>query len=339
MAILETLGTQALGMILGDTWGKQQDRYQDARQLEQQRKLQGLQIEGNKELADYSQELSYDLWKRTNYDAQRREMEKAGLNVGLMYAKGGPGGTTGGVSAGNAQGGQAPVGEMNRGMGMQLALQTAMTQAQIENVKADTALKQTEAGKKGGVDTQLVENQIEKLKAEVKNTEAQTALTNIQRSLATLQEATTELTFNEGLTKIRTETAQAVQVWETLKRNNVIGDATADDQINKIRNEVALQVLQAEVMRTGITNTQADTAVKRQAVQNMINDIAMAFQGNEQRWRELELKDRENWIKEKLATNAEAQTAFNTSTPQQIKQWLEIIPTIIGLAPQKKIGF
>ena len=165
MAILDSLGTQALGMMLGDTWGRQQDRYQDERQLAMQRKLQDLQLEGNKQLADYGQQLSYDLWQKTNYAAQRAQMEKAGLNIGLMYQQGGPGGTTQHGTAGQVAGAQGAQAGQNVGMGMQLGLQTMMQQAQIENIKANTEKTKAEAVKTAGVDTDLAKGTIAQLKA------------------------------------------------------------------------------------------------------------------------------------------------------------------------------
>ena len=62
-------------------------------QIHQAQQLQQMQISGSKELTQFQNEEAYQQWLRTNYSAQRREMEKAGLNIAMMYGKGGQGGT------------------------------------------------------------------------------------------------------------------------------------------------------------------------------------------------------------------------------------------------------
>ena len=84
MSILGMLGGQALGKIFGIG--------EDRRQLEQQRKMMELQIQGSKEMGKFNKELQMELWRDTNYHAQVEQMKKAGLNVGMMYGGGGSGG-------------------------------------------------------------------------------------------------------------------------------------------------------------------------------------------------------------------------------------------------------
>ena len=82
--------------------------WQDKRQLKQQEKLQELAMKGQKEMSEFNQGLAIDTWEKTNAAAQRKQLEKAGLNVGLMY--GGPGGggrTT--AQPGTVGGATAPV--------------------------------------------------------------------------------------------------------------------------------------------------------------------------------------------------------------------------------------
>lgn len=118
------------------------EKRQDQRQIEQQQKLTDQQIKANKELADYSQGLQMKMWNDTNYEAQKKHMEAAGLNPGLMYGMSGGGGTTtGSASAGNAGGGQAAnsaaTQQANTAMGIQMA-QMALMAAQAEKTKAET---------------------------------------------------------------------------------------------------------------------------------------------------------------------------------------------------------
>lgn len=135
----------AIGMLLG--------KWNDKRQLKQQEQLQNLQIEGQKKLTDYNTSKQLQMWKDTNYKAQVEELKKAGLNPGLIYGMSGGGGTTANISPGNVSGGQAPTGgrEIQDMIGM--GLQYQLLAAQKANIEADTKLKETEATKKGGVDT------------------------------------------------------------------------------------------------------------------------------------------------------------------------------------------
>ena len=108
--------------------------------------------------------MQMQMWEDTNFAAQVKQLEKAGLSVGLMYGKGGAGGTTTGAGATGVSAPTAPT-----GMGMigssQLATQAAnieLIQAQTENVKADTE-------RKLGVDKNKVEAETKNLLATTEN--------------------------------------------------------------------------------------------------------------------------------------------------------------------------
>ena len=49
----------------------------------------GLQYNYGQQAADAEYRRNLQMWKDTNFGAQRDEMEKAGLSVGLMYGHGG----------------------------------------------------------------------------------------------------------------------------------------------------------------------------------------------------------------------------------------------------------
>ncbi len=103
--------------------------------------LQENQFQNQKELNKQGSELQYDLWNKTNYDAQVKHMKKAGINPGLLYGKSGAGGsTTGSQGGGSAGGGNAnapmDVGAVS-GMGM-MASQIALNLSKKENLDADS---------------------------------------------------------------------------------------------------------------------------------------------------------------------------------------------------------
>lgn len=214
-------GAGALGQVFGLITGGIQDR----RQLKQQGRLQDQQIEGNKEMADYNYNKQLEMWKATNYEAQRKELEKAGLNAGLLYGMSGGGGTTVGSGAGAGVGGaQADGGAERTGMGLQMASQLALQKAQKENIEADTENKKAQTGKTG-VETETAkgtqEAQIDKAK-----TEAQTAVEEMwlktnertvsdhtikQRVEMTMQELLGQIAKNKNTdTDTRNKQAQAI---------------------------------------------------------------------------------------------------------------------------------
>ena len=123
-----------LGIITGD--------YNDRRQLEQQKKLMEMQNQYDEIASQRNLNNQLELWQKTNYPAQVEQMQKAGLSVGLMY-KGG--GQSGQIAADNTNR-QAPTAANGGGMEiqqmMQLMLNNKMTEAQIENIKADTKGKE-----------------------------------------------------------------------------------------------------------------------------------------------------------------------------------------------------
>ena len=109
------------------------DRKQE--QIDQQRKLQELQIQGNKNMLDYSSMKQREMWDYTNYSNQRKHMEEAGLNPAMMYGMSGGGGTTVGNPSGSVNGGTASTDSQLRAneiASQGMALQLAKLQSEIK---------------------------------------------------------------------------------------------------------------------------------------------------------------------------------------------------------------
>lgn len=124
----------------------------EQRAMRNQRELMDLQQQNQQQLNEQGANLQYQNWLRTNYSAQVKQMEKAGLNVGLMYGMSGAGGaTTGSQGGGSAASGNAPAPQqMDIGNIMQaasqVAAQTELLKAQKENIEADTRNKEAQEG-------------------------------------------------------------------------------------------------------------------------------------------------------------------------------------------------
>lgn len=166
----------AIGGIVGAGLGMINQGAQDKRQLEQQKKLQELQIKGGKEMSEFQNEQQYNMWLKTNVGAQKRLMKEAGLNPALMYGQGGGGGATTGGGGGAMPTG-ASAGDPNAGaanmmqMGMQLAqMKVLESQARKNNVEAD---------KQEGVDTEKGKQDIKESQARVTGQEFQNKMNEL----------------------------------------------------------------------------------------------------------------------------------------------------------------
>lgn len=156
-----------MGLLLGG--------HNDRRQIKQQQKLQDMQIKGQKDMAGFNKQLALDMWNETNYGAQRKHMEDAGLNVGLMYGGSGAGGATSNAGAGGSvTGAAAPQG----GNEVQAGVMGMMQQAQIDLIRAQTNKTNVEAENEAGVNREQTIAQTGKVTAE----SIATALENEYRS-------------------------------------------------------------------------------------------------------------------------------------------------------------
>lgn len=187
-------------------WGK----YQDS-QWNKERNRQNILNEDaaminfkyGEQAADAAMRRAEDMYnKYESYSAQRQQMEAAGLNPALMYGMGGSTGQS--VGSGQQGGGAAGTAEPMNQASMMIAaaeqrsvsLEQQMISAQIENIKADTREKNTNADSTGGKDGTVGASQIAKnladaglSKAATANEEADTALKKFQQKVNDLTEA------------------------------------------------------------------------------------------------------------------------------------------------------
>lgn len=194
------------------------------------------------------QQIQQQNWNYTNFENQRKHMENAGLNVGLMYGMGGAGGST----MGGASGGSAAMAQSTDNIGsniMAQMLQQKAIESQVElnkasankeqaladetnkwkkgNIEADTAGKTLENRYKAG----NLENQLEQTALENKKLVNENKISQIEADYK-LQEKKLELaglSLNNILTKSKTNLT-----------NEQI-EQTKQDVINSIKNTLANQ--------------------------------------------------------------------------------------------------
>jgi len=144
----------ATGMSMIDSgsnmanWGFSMiDSYRaEHKNYERNKDLMDIQFRNQQELNRQGQALQLDTWNKTSYPAQVAMLKEAGLNPGLVYAKGGTPGTTGSQGGGNAASASSQMRREPRwvdlSQSMLLKGQLEILEAQKANINADTANKQ-----------------------------------------------------------------------------------------------------------------------------------------------------------------------------------------------------
>jgi len=292
-------------------------------QLQQQKALTAQQVRAQKELGQFNQDLALEMWEKTNYDAQVKQLEKAGLNVGLMYKGAGQGGTTqGGQASGAVAGGQATGAPPINAPQMGMALQLAMQQAQIENIKADTELKQTEATKKGGADTEQILATIDKLKQDTANAAIQGDILEYEKEIRRIESELKDQTYIDIIVGIRAANDKLISEAKSAAAQGQIDQNTVDEKIKLIEQSTVEQQLRIAGQKAGLEKTSME-------IKEMAATITNMAATREIKWTEIDQAEKERFVREKLMKLTEKQTEFNTSTANQIKQWTSIITDII----------
>lgn len=295
MGFIENLGIGAAGQaasgLVDAGMGLLLEKHNDKRQIKQQQKLQDMQLAGQKAMGIFNKEQAMQMWHDTNYAAQIAEMEKAGVNPGLLYGMSGGGGTTASTAPGNISGASAPTGKpisADTGMGMQLQLM----KAQKENIEADTRNKEADTANKP-------------LQGE--NIQAGTGLTKAQTMIANAAAKVANATVEEQINTVVAEMAKAqaeVQISETGVQ---VARGTQQAQINLLNAQAAGQIITNELNKllkekvsaeTGKIG--AETELTQAQKTNVQQFVQMWSQDNAQKWQQLSLEERKVKVAEAL---------------------------------------
>lgn len=241
----------------------QNKKAQDKRQLKQQQGLTDIQAKANKSQAEYERQLAMQMWKDTNFDAQKAEMEKAGLSIAGMYSGAGGGGTAGGVSVAGVGGGSASDSasmanaETNKiGMALQGA-QLGLLGAQKENIEADTRNKEAGAG------GQEIENEV---KGNTKNSQELQIGAEAQRSAEEASMATTRNQILKATSDMEIARQKAVSKGEEI--HNLL--MNADIKVSKQRVINMVREIQESVQRIAIEKGKLSNEVIKNAWQETV---------------------------------------------------------------------
>lgn len=184
--------------LLGGLFKKNKNGLKNQQKLMQQaweyeKEGMGLQYNYGQQAADAEYKRNLQMWKDTNYGAQKAEMEKAGLSVGLMYGNGG------GQAASTAGGdGMQPNGPKTNPVEVALqqqalGLQLKQIEAQNRLANAEATKTTVEANKIAGVDTEgakldnewkKIENRIQLSRENIEASNVTAAEANAQKAIA-----------------------------------------------------------------------------------------------------------------------------------------------------------
>lgn len=262
MGAFDGLIGQGLGMIL--------DSNSDERQIKQQQRFTDMQMAANKEMTKFNREQAMQMWKDTNYGAQIDEMKKSGLSEGLIYGMKGGGGVTTSMPSSNVGSGTAENMGMKNGMGMQLGLQAAMTEAQTRLIEAQTQKTEVETEKTAGVDTELT-----------------SAMTTEKVEAALRQQMENNYmgkgAYSDGMSgyEVRAQ-REAAEMYNTVARTE-LEKLRVEQMPKELANEVQRVVLEGQ--RVAIEGMNARTQQERnnitREVEALKRSLAIQLQGNE----------------------------------------------------------
>lgn len=320
MGLLGTVGSVGLGLAL--------EGHNDRRQLEQNEALLNQQIRAQQKMGKYNQQLALEMWDKTNYEAQRKHMEKAGLNVGLMYGMSGGGGTTANTPGGNvgATGAEGQKGEV--GMALQLGLQAELQKAQIEATRAQANKTNVEAQKLAGADT-------EKTGQETRNLQVQNLILQHEEKIKGVESRVQQDTEADQLEAIRNANDVSEGQAKSALAKGEIDQATFEDVIKQIQTTTIEQQIRIAAMKTGISKTIVDTEETKKAIQKISADIQNMTFEQRMKWENWTQSEKERWIKEQQLELNRQGINFQTGGGAETKRWAEIIGEIMKAVPKR----
>lgn len=232
-----------LGNLFGGGGPSKKELMEQAWQYEKEG--MALQYQYGQQAADNEYARNLRMWKATNYGAQTKEMEAAGLSKGLMY--GGGGGQAASTAGGDGMQPSGP--KMNpveaalqqQAMGLQLK----QIEAQNKLANAETAKTLAEANKIAGVDTKGQE------------------LSNKWQEIENRIQLSKENIAESNVTEAAANAKKAVELWKQEALNTKYLDETQEERVTKLIAEIAL-IQKEGAVQDSIVDVNYNTARKIQ---------------------------------------------------------------------------
>lgn len=238
------IGT-AVGGLVGGALGIASNLFNNSNQVNQNQRLLDQQKAYNEQLSSYNEGVQLDLWQKTNYEAQREQMEKAGINPAMMWAKGM---NAGGTTAANTVATTQATTQQNKPLDITNAAdainRSKKTEAEIPNIQQDTQLKAAEA----------------------LNTTAKTKMQELQNEITGTELPNLEEIINQTANGLRADAHKKFSEGALTQQQVDIMEKTWNEQLSSIGIENALKKAQTSATNA---NEQATIASVSQTWANI----------------------------------------------------------------------
>lgn len=264
--------------------------------INQKRQLKGL----DKSL-QLQNKYALDIWEKTGYGAQKKQMEEAGINPALLYGMSGGGAQT----IGNATGAM-PTSPGSKGMGIEQGIQLALLQSQIKVNESEANKNNAEANATGGYRKDLAG-------AQTGEHIARTGLINVDRELKDLDLWWNQKSFNDRLDYITATAEKAKEEVKQAKVTTGIAQNTEKAATETIKLKAVNQLLQ-----NLLTGEQISLAKGQQ------QEIQSRIQLNQAQINKFAAEISQNWV-----------NLNRNERELQLKQWVELMnknfPSILNV--------
>lgn len=226
-------------------------------------------------------------WKATNFAEQRRQMERAGLSVGLMYKQGG----SQGVSAtppGQIQKRNVIPMDVNSAMQMQfqaqqLRLQQQQTEANVKNTNADTNLKNVQAQNQaaGGIEYEGKAATIENLKQQTENAKLQNELGQFEKTIKEVSANIAQETERDIIYQIKAAGSKMMDEARSAYAQANVDQATQDERIKQIEQTTKEQAMRMIIMKLSGDKLVMETEETAQRISQITAEIEKTIKETE----------------------------------------------------------
>ena len=167
----------------------------------------------------------------------------------------------------------------------------SLLDAQKKNIEADTNLKEADANKTSGVDTDEKKVTIDNIIAQTKNEETKNKLMEVQTNLLKIQEAESNMSREDRMYEIKMRMRKTTEEVRQLSRNNEIGEETKNEIVEQIKLQTIGARLDNELKKANINLTKAQ-------IHSLIENVRIGWFGAANKLREMSQKDKELQISE-----------------------------------------
>ena len=229
-----------------------------------------------------SYEHQFELWNKTQAEAQVAHLKAAGLNPALIYAKGGAGGSTAGgggtsVGGGTANGESERTQSATQQMGMGLQMQKLASEINLNNALA----KANEANaEKAGAETKTTEATREgiigQISANIENLKANTELKGEETKLNRLQQNATEIANDFNATNNSIQLQHNMQLLREITANANVAEQTQNSLVDLAKNNVKLALSHILLNNSQLTVNDAQKTKISAEIDQICNSISIS---------------------------------------------------------------